>query len=344
MQPTNQQGVQNDQTNSAIPPAAVRTAPLRKSDFRSVGESCLPSYHLVEMKNLTFLLSLLVWTGCSVMEKNRPTIKQEVTAPVLHHPKKGACLTTVRQNQDTWQAKVAALRVSWHYSWGATLAAEEPKGVEFVPMIWGYWGTNESFLATIQELTAAKSDNSRKHLLGFNEPDGTGKDQSKMTVAKALEAWPHLMQTGLRLGSPGAVHADKEWMQEFMKEAAAKGYRVDFVCVHWYGGPNVPAFLDRLRKIHQLYGKPIWITEFAVADWKAESREKNKHSPEVVLKFMQEVLPALDELDFVERYAWFSFPTNHRALGPSALFTDDGTLTELGQFYAAHQSAKQPRQ
>jgi hypothetical protein len=144
------------------------------------------------------------------------------------------------------------------------------------------------------------------------------------------------MKTGRRLGSPGAVHPNNEWMQEFMKQAEEKKYRVDFVCVHWYGPPNAKGFVKHLKKIHKMYGKPIWITEFAVGDWKAKSREENRHSPKVVLKFMKELLPKLDRLDFVERYAWFPAGEDNRALGTSALFKEDGSLTELGQFYAAH--------
>ena len=164
--------------------------------------------------------------------------------------------------------------------------------------------------------------------------------QANMSVLRALEAWPYLMQTCLRLGSPAAVHAHKEWMQEFMKQAEAKNYRVDFVCVHWYGSPNVRSLVNRLREVHKMYGKPIWITEFAVADWKAESREQNRYSPEVVLSFMRELLPKLDDLDFVERYAWFSASEGDKALGTSALFREDASLTTLGQFYASHKYAE----
>lgn len=183
-------------------------------------------------------------------------------------------------------------------------------------------------------LSHAKESGATTHLLGFNEPDG--KKQENLPVDKALSAWPDLMKTGLRLGSPAAVHADGEWMLEFMQKADDTGMRVDFVCVHWYGGANVQALVKRLKKIHALYQRPIWITEFAVADWKTKSREGNRYTPEQVQQFMKELLPALDKLEFVERYAWFSAAVSDRALGPSALFKDDGSLTELGRVYAAH--------
>lgn len=248
--------------------------------------------------------------------------------------KKGVCLITGRQNADNWKSKVDALNVSWHYSWGESLPERQVNGVEFVPMIWGARRLGGKFDQTIEDLTIPAARKGSKALLGFNEPDG--EKQANMTVAQAIEAWPHLMRTNRRLGSPGAVHADREWMQEFMKQAKERDLRVDFVCVHWYGPPNANNLLKRLEKVHQMYGKPIWITEFAVADWNAKSAAENRYSPEVVERFMRDILPKLDALDYVERYAWFTSKPDNRALAPSVLFTADGALTPLGRFYAEH--------
>ncbi len=251
--------------------------------------------------------------------------------------KKGIGFATGKTNRDVWSARVSALNVSWHYSWGPVLPGTEPDGVEFVPMLWTYHSGNPKPRAILKELAVAPNT-AAAPLLGLNEPDG--KDQADMTVEQALAVWPELMATGRRLGSPATVNAQKEWLQDFMRQAQARGYRVDFVCVHWYGGPNADSLVKYLKKVHELYGKPIWITEFGVGDWKAPSRAENKHSPKTVLRFMREVLPKLDALDFVERYAWFPSDENDRALGPSALFQKDGTLTPLGECYAAHRPAQ----
>lgn len=251
--------------------------------------------------------------------------------------KKGACLITVRHYEDDWKDRVEALKVDWHYSWGSEQPKDHPRDIEFVPMMWG-WNTknmehNDQRLADIMD---QKRAGKATHLLGFNEPDG--KEQANLSVDTCIAAWPKLEKTGLRLGSPAAVHADRPWMTEFMKKAEAKDYRVDFICVHWYGGPNAKSLITHLDKIHKLYGKPIWITEFCPADWNAKKKGKNAHSPQQVKKFMLEVLPMLDELDYVERYAWFTCRDDNLALISSQLIKDDGTLTELGKTYAAHKS------
>lgn len=59
-------------------------------------------------------------------------------------------------------------------------------------------------------------------------------------------------------------------------------------------------------------------------------------SVEQELAFMKEILPALDRLEFVERYAWFPADETSAPLSPSALFHEDGSLTTLGRYYAKH--------
>ncbi len=256
----------------------------------------------------------------------------ETAAPVEEVPvvvpeaigKKGLCLTTKQQG---WDGKLASLDCEWFYSWGSAIPPETPEGVAFTPMIWGYWGRDEKIAEAGQRAKKAGI----RELLGFNEPDQH--DQSNLSVERALEAWPALEATGLRLGSPGCVHPDREWMIAFMERAKRQGRRVDFVCMHSYGGRSVEALVKRLEKVHRMFGKPIWITEFAVGDWEAESVDRNHHRPAAVLKFMEQALPALEKLDFVERYAWYPAKPDNRHLGTCALFDADGGLTPLGEFY-----------
>lgn len=232
---------------------------------------------------------------------------------------------TIAQNPD-WPIKLRQLHVKWFYTWGPKMPEGIPQGVEYIPMIWGQWTCNDE---TMQRLVGEK----HKTLLGFNEPDQS--EQANMSVEKALELWPRLMETGMRLGSPAGVHPDGEWMTAFMAEADKRGYRIDFITIHNYYGSNPKHFLNRLEKIRKLYNKPLWVTEFAVADWGARADKPNQYSPADVYKFMEVVLPSLEILDYVERYAWFSAPKPTHALAPSVLFDSDGALTRLGQLYAS---------
>lgn len=226
-----------------------------------------------------------------------------------------------------WAQRLRDLQCRWFYSWNSAIPEGVPRGTEFIPMVFRYGGDP----AKISGPAAAAKKAGITELLGFNEPDV--KKQGNMTVEETLDAWPLLMETGMRLGSPGCVHPDKEWMVEFMAGVKERSLRVDFVCVHSYGGPGPESLVKRLEKVYQMFERPLWITEFAVGDWEAESAETNRHKPERVLQFMEQVLPMLDRLDFVERYAWFPAKTTSIPLGTSSLFDAEGALTQLGECY-----------
>lgn len=246
--------------------------------------------------------------------------------------KKGCCFVT-GQNQK-WRQNIERLKPTWMYSWGSRYPEGLPAGIEFTPMLWGDSPNPAKREQKMGDLVRRFNAGEVRHVLGFNEPDQP--EQSDMTIERVLELWPELMSIGAPLVSPGCVHPDRDWMRGFMEEVERKRLRVDAVAVHSYTGPSVNHFVKRLEQVHQEFGRPIWITEFAVGDWEAKKPEDNRHSPERVEAFMREALPALEELEFVERYAWFSASTSSAALGTSALLNAEGDLTTLGEIYANH--------
>ena len=154
---------------------------------------------------------------------------------------------------------------SWYYTWSAGPGVSAPSGVSFVPMIWG--------AANVTSATLAQVRGEGHILLGFNEPDLAS--QSNLTVSKALSLWPKLMATGMTLGSP-AVADDAatpgSWLARFMSGAHARGYRVNFITVHWYGGDFATAaavsqLKSYLQAIYARYHLPIWLTEFGLANF-----------------------------------------------------------------------------
>jgi hypothetical protein len=91
--------------------------------------------------------------------------------------------------------------------------------------------------------------------------------------------------------------------------------------------------LKQIDAIHAKYQKPIWVTEFAVADW--EGKHIGGYDVNLVSKFMKDACAGLEARDFVERYTWKTRNLADIHLGTSSLFNDDGTLTALGVIYAA---------
>ncbi|WP_379093951.1 glycosyl hydrolase [Pedobacter sp. UC225_65] len=78
------------------------------------------------------------------------------------------------------------------------------------------------------------------------------------------------------------------------------------------------------------------MTEFATVSDGAKVMTDNPYTPEMVLAFMQRLLPKLEALPFVERYSWFSGSPTSARLWPSALVDQFGNLTTLGKWYSAY--------
>lgn len=217
---------------------------------------------------------------------------------------------------------LADVGASWFCNWSA-----DPQGVrggEFVPMIWGAGNVNQ------QELDRAKAAGST--LLAFNEPDLDG--QATMPVEQALDLWPKLQGTGMRLGAPAvASGADRAggWLDRFMRGAAQRGYRVDFVPVHWYGADFSPAATEQLRSyvraVHERYRKPVWVTEYALTDFSQGSPRYPSERQQA--EFARSSVSMLDGEPAVERYAWFTLSTE---ASPTGLY-DGPTPNRTGTAY-----------
>lgn len=242
--------------------------------------------------------------------------------------KKGLGLSEKMRPAEKNLGFLQAVGAGWLYNWNIHRPLALPQEIAYSPMIYRAGGEMSRHLDSIQANAVAHGF---FELLGFNEPDA--KSQGNTSVEDALDAWPALEATGLRLGSPATVHPDNEWMIEFMKGADQRGLRVDFVCMHSYGGPGVESLIRKIEKVHELFKRPIWITEFAVADWDAKSTAENRFKPERIAAFVRELLPILESMDIVERYAWFHGGISGGPLASSKLFNPDGSLTVVGEAY-----------
>lgn len=244
--------------------------------------------------------------------------------------KKGAAFTLPNEGVVEFP-KIIALRPYWNYGWGPKQLPNQPPDIEFVPMIWGKWSVQSSITDTILPQIAKGQT---KRILGFNEPDS--KTQSNIAVESALTLWPLFETAGVSLVSPSCVQPDGPWMKTFMKNVTDTCKRVDWVGVHWYGSPSFASFSSRMRAAHALHNeRPLLITEFAVADFTAETVEENKFSRQAVLAFMKQALPWLESQDWIAGYTWYPYNITNRIGTSSALFNERNELTPLGLFYAS---------
>ncbi|UED84060.1 glycoside hydrolase family protein [Streptomyces profundus] len=222
---------------------------------------------------------------------------------------------------------LADVGAAWYYNWASgTGEVTAPDGVEFVPMIWGAESVTDA------ELARAVEEGSQ--LLGFNEPD-LG-EQADLTVEQALDLWPRLEATGLRLGAPAVAFGGDTpggWLDRFMAGAEERGLRVDFIPLHWYGsdfGPDASEHLrGYLQAVADRYGKPVWLTEYALIDFTGPSPRYPSSAEQAA--FVRASTAMLEGLPFLERYAWFTLSTGTHATG----LYDGATPNESGLAYRA---------
>ena len=202
----------------------------------------------------------------------------------------------------------------WSYDWDNSTTST--RDTEYVPM---RHNLNWNAYANIN------NKQNSTHALGFNEPDKA--DQANMTVATAIANWPNLLASGLRLGSPAPSDAGTglTWLYDFMSQAEALNYRVDYVAVHFYKCDwTASQYYNWLLGIYQTTGRPIWITEFNNgANWCAGTPPTLAENDTRIGEFID----MLDNAPFVERYAIYNW------VGATRELVTGGSLNPAGVTY-----------
>ena len=217
-------------------------------------------------------------------------------------------------------AELSAVGATWCYNWGTSPKASDCNDPLFVPMIWG--GTD------VAGAIKAVGNAGYTTVLGFNEPNKT--DQANMTVDAAIALWPTLTSNpNIRVSSPAVSDDGRAWLESFMTQVKAKGLRVDFIAMHWYGwnaGSCTAGSLEGAVNWASKWNLPVWITEFGCMG-------TSNPDEQTLISFFNNAIPMLAKHPLVERYAWYPWNTyNH-------LFEADANkvsvMTALGKAFTA---------
>ncbi len=219
---------------------------------------------------------------------------------------------------------------NWFYKWSNNGDSDLDR--EYTPMAWGKGAADDD-----NDIEIIKSKYKSTHILAFNEPDDcngqSGQYGNMCVVDTSLTYYKNLLKSGLRMVSPACRQdAVFNWLNEFNSKAIDENIRIDVIAVHWYdwgsnpqNSPNANPqdvfnrFVNYLESVYQMYGLPIWITEF----------NANRHRNEWVHRqFLQLVLPFLEETDYIERYSFFP-PTTQVA----NFFDENNNFTQIGELY-----------
>ncbi|KAK9898541.1 glycoside hydrolase family 128 protein [Cystobasidium minutum MCA 4210] len=212
--------------------------------------------------------------------------------------------------------------IAWAYNWYSAPNGDLTTNVEFTPMLW----SNATDLTTIWA-NNVKAEKARggTHLLGFNEPDLPG--QADMTVAQSVANWKKYMEpykVDFKLVSPAVTNGGSPMGVAYMKNFIGNctGCQIDAVALHWYDAAwNTGYFFNYLNDAIKAFApRPIWLTEFRGSGTAAEQ-----------IKFIQTVVPWLEQQPGIERYALFGLFEGTAADGN---MITNGVLNEVGVAYA----------
>lgn len=224
------------------------------------------------------------------------------------------------------------LNATWWYNWNIDQTSS--RDIQYVAIKQQpYWpGLNQDW--------ASRDVN---HLSGYNEPNNPVEDayqnlNPQGSVSDAVARWPELLGTGLRVGAPAVTDGGYSWIVDFVNQADAAGYRVDYVPIHYYrsywdnndaqGAAN--NLYNFLKEIHDATHRPIWLTEFNNgANWTSDADptfDQNKNVIEAMVNMM-------DGTPWIERYAIYSAVEEVRQV-----YYNAGGFTPMGAMYRDHLS------
>merc|ERR1719481_1551314 len=235
-------------------------------------------------------------------------------------------------------------RASWWYNWRVepnhnhegwchcpatnNSCGNPPNHPEFIPMITSYQEEDKPWLDDESDPV----DDKYPIILGFNEPNR--EDHANLTPEKAAEGWMVIqeMYPDKILVSPAPAAGKTSWFDPFFEICESLGCRIDYLATHDYRG-EVDKVMARLEDLYNRYGRKVWLTEFA----KCCTRNVTE-----VEHFAREIIPRLEEADYVYKYSWFitRFSSDQQEhYGSFSSSTDDwyldkvNTLLELDSWH-----------
>ncbi|VGO15467.1 hypothetical protein PDESU_04050 [Pontiella desulfatans] len=246
---------------------------------------------------------------------------------------------------------------AWIYNWGKIPASSwNATQSDFIAMQWSTvdmqadaYRPEKGKLPLTMHIAEWSSFAYPMMLLGYNEPDSS--NQANMTVEKAIRLWPQLEVGRLPLASPATTGWTDEWMDDFMVEAEDLGYRMEYLAMHTYPGPNAENVINNLKNFSAAYDdRTVFLTEFGFVDW---SDNQNWSENQLYHELLQ-LLWLLEGTPECGRYALFGFnedsdtypqPTDPTGrLRRTNIADTNGTLTAIGELWMGWNGELQPRE
>ena len=209
------------------------------------------------------------------------------------------------------------LNTTWMYGWNGDGWHDDY--VEHIPQHhhegWPSWGGINGL-------------NTCNTVLGNNEPDNQGDDREQPIPVADIESrlfgptgsWQNEAYTGgLRVGSPAmSGDARGSWLSTFMNLAEQYNCRIDFIADHCYWHDPASSYTWQMNETYNKYHRPIWITEFNYGAnwtaWESSDHSGSDANQTIELNNIRSIVTALENNTHVERYAFYNWVEDCRAL------------------------------
>ena len=177
-------------------------------------------------------------------------------------------------------------------------------------------------------------------MIGFNEPDSI--TQCGISPLVAAERYGTLMRLNPppnQLTSPSCASGDTAWYNNFFIECkrlypSEPRCGITIMNVHYYVC-NIDSLMRHLNKIHDEFGMPIYLTE-----WACNLPSQNM-SVSIQKDYMQKAVEVLEATPWVLKYYWFRahIPANN---GLIDVIRGTEVLADLGSFYLSLPYTEEP--
>lgn len=212
------------------------------------------------------------------------------------------------------------------YNWGQV--ENNDIGTAFIPMMHGpSKATSQEWLSNVDK--AAKKGS--KAVMGFNEPDHSA--QANLSPEAACSAWKEYMNPiasahpEITIIGPSVTNGPAPmglaWLSNFhdaCPDAVVHATNIHFYDI--YESATIDRFKAQVEKAAEIYGKPVWVTEFGLNPGSA--------SEDQAASFLKDAMAYMDASDKVQGYSWFMVGT-----GENQLNSGNG-LSKVGEVYASY--------
>ncbi len=269
-------------------------------------------WRLIDSGDGTHFRIVNVWSGLALDVDGTSVVQKSITSDASQEWSFDYRDHVTKKGQVAFFHYNYMYQPGWFYSWSATAENDCAYG-DYHPMQWGWFTGSTPVILRDQPKWYSRAQVTCA--MGFNEPDK--EDQSNIPEEDAADQWPRFERMRLPLVGPCPAQNNGTWRKTYEPLAEERGLRSEYMALHWYAGCNGGSpqnIINVINNLYNAYGKPIWITEFAVKDWSGTSTGWDRNDN---FNWLAEFLWRAESIDHLKKYSLFEWGTEDNNADPT---------------------------